>query len=82
MEKNLNYKEIENTPFIVVWNEHQEYKIVMGNDIITNKVFKNLKDAIYFINKKPWELILNASLYFNDKVNELRQQQKQSKKQK
>ena len=75
MEKKLNYKEIINSPFVVVWNEKEEYQIVIGQNVISNKKFARLEDAIKYINKKPWELILNASLYFCDKVNEMREKQ-------
>lgn len=40
-----------------------EFKVVVGNAIISNKDFFTLEDAISYIDSKPWELIVNLFCY-------------------
>lgn len=37
--------------------------IALGNTIISEKKFANTKEAINYINQKPYELIINASCF-------------------
>ena len=41
----INYKKIENTPFTVVENKG-EYRILIGNNLAAEQVYKSYKEAI------------------------------------
>ena len=54
-ECSINYKKIENTPFTVVENKG-EYRILIGNNLAAEQVYKSYKEAIERIEQKDWEL--------------------------
>lgn len=50
-----------------------KFKIVLGNAIISQREFKDIKDAEKYIKSKPYELIFNGAVY----INELQRKEKQ-----
>lgn len=63
----LKIHEIENTPFCVV-EEKKGVKVVMGNNLMTAKIFKNVDEATKYIHTKPWELIIPAAALVAQRV--------------
>lgn len=43
--------------------EKKEFYVTIGNNVISNEIFKTKKDAETYIAGKPWELILNAAIF-------------------
>lgn len=56
----MTNKEIKGTPFTIVERENGMFSIAMANQLITTKEWENIKDAEFYIKKKPWELIVNT----------------------
>lgn len=42
------------------------YRIALANKIISSKTFEKLNEARMYINRKPWELLINASVAVYD----------------
>lgn len=61
-------EKVKNTIFNIV-GKNEELVITIGDTVVSEKIFKNVKDAIKYINSKPWELILVSSHVFISKVN-------------
>lgn len=62
MEKTTKISEVEETPFSLLIEEDENkknVKIVSGKYLCSVKTFPNETEAKKFINKKPWELIMN-----------------------
>ena len=52
--------------------EHDgEFMIAIGNQIISKEKFNDLKHAKAYIDRKPWEMILNATAVMINKLNEI-----------
>ena len=72
---NSNYeiiKTVENTPFALVRNE-KKVRIVFGDTIASDKTFNSEKEAIDYINEKPYELLIVASGIFTYKLLNLKE---------
>lgn len=73
-EQKQTIKQVEETPFALVTKDG-ETKIIMGNYLMSNKVFESEEKAIEYINEKPWELmtpmvgIIAEKVYFDIKNN-------------
>lgn len=55
----------ENSIFHIVTTDYEdmeevEVRICLGTTVITEKIFNNRIEAIEYIRKKPWELIMNT----------------------
>lgn len=68
--------EVKDTPFNIVGNEEDGYRIVMGNQQVCKETFENVKKANDYIKKKPYELIMVSCMVYIEKVNELKEQTK------
>lgn len=51
----------EHPVFTYVEFEENKVQICVGNNIMSSKVFKDLKAAKQYVGTKPWELIINLS---------------------
>lgn len=78
---NYERHDIRKSPFTVMKNtENDKCKIICGNNLMTEIEFTNLKEAIKYINSKPWELITNlCALMVNNLYQTVTQQQKTDK---
>ena len=47
---------VEETPFAYLEDEKHGNRIIIGNQIASEKTFKNFEEAKNYINEKPWEL--------------------------
>lgn len=74
-------EQVDNTPFNVIevedkiFNEKGEetgaekvFKIVMGNQVVSEKTFDEMASAKDYIYTKPWELIMAATAIYCDKI--------------
>ena len=68
----FNRHEVKDTSFDLIETE-RGIIIVMGNQQVCKDVFKTTKDAIAYIRRKPWELILIATAEYMTKLNELKE---------
>lgn len=50
--------------FNLVSEEGKNVKIVMGNNVVSEKTFDSENDADNYIQSKPYELIFNACILF------------------
>lgn len=67
--------EVNGTPFNVIEvnnaDKHEEVttcRIVIGNQVISEREFASVEDARAFIAEKPWELIFSLSAYISNYV--------------
>lgn len=63
----IKNKIIENTPFTILTNENGKSMIAIGNQIVSEEK-ETEEECIKMIENRDWELILNASLAFNNLV--------------
>lgn len=68
----------EEIPFKVL-QHNNEFKIILGNQIVSAKVFDNLQMAKDYINTKPWELITSLSAYIVEQFNFYQNEQRELK---
>lgn len=54
--------------FFTLVTNNKETRIACGNAIVSRNVFKSTKEAKAYIDKKPWELIINVTAYVNDQL--------------
>lgn len=70
----FNLIEVKDTPFQIVesvnMNEDKEYRITLGGQMIAENIYSELKDALQYIESKPWELIINSAYALILKYNE------------
>ena len=59
----INQSKIEPV-FNLVSEEDKNVKIVMGNNVVSDKVFNSEDEAEDYIQSKPYELIFNACILF------------------
>ena len=59
----IEYKEVDNTPFTLIVSE-DKVCIVMGKHLVTNRTFKSEDEAVEYINKKDWQLLLTAGAIY------------------
>lgn len=62
-------EEVKDTPFSLI-SDNKGVKVIMKNQIVTDKVFETTAEAKKWIAKKPWELILIAGFIYNETVTE------------
>lgn len=53
----IEYKKIDGTPFTMMIEE-EKITLLLGNQICTEKPFKNEKECKTYVNKKPYELLI------------------------
>ena len=71
MNKYLNRKEVENTPFAIVGDE-KEWSIAVGSQLITEEKFESEEEAYEYVMKRPWELIINiTAMYTEFRINQI-----------
>ena len=58
----------EESPFTIVGNIEKGYKIVMGNQQISQKTFASIEEANIYVESKPWELIIVGCMVFRDSI--------------
>lgn len=64
MRTNINKTHKKNEcPFTLLETDDKKYLISLGNQIVSELNFDTLEDAESYIDKKPWELILNSTMY-------------------
>lgn len=75
---NYERHDVRNTPFSVMKETSTgKCKITCGNNLMTEQEFNTLKDAIKYVNQKPWELITNlCALMVNNLYQTVTNQQK------
>ena len=56
--------------FFTLVTRNGKTRIACGNAIVSHNEFDSLKDAKSYIDKKPWELIINITCYVQDKLHE------------
>lgn len=61
--------------FTLVTSKKQT-RIVCGNAIVSREVFKSVKEAKAYIDKKPWELIVNTACWVFDMTHQNNQPSK------
>lgn len=67
MEKTFERHDIDDTPFSVITTvEDSECRITIANNIVSRKIFKTKEEAIKYVKKRPWELILNTTALFTE----------------
>ena len=73
MESNQSYPIVhasEDKLFTIVEKSEKEVIITIGNQIVSSKVFKDVKSAKQYIAKKPWELLVNTMCITFQKMKE------------
>lgn len=53
----VKYERVPDTPFAIMKPINEDWVIIVGTEAASIRRFKTKKEAIDFINKKPWELI-------------------------
>lgn len=70
--------DISGTPYSIMKSDKGECKIVVGNNLMTERTFISEKAAKKYIFGKPWELILNTmALMATNIFNNLKNTQEQ-----
>lgn len=70
-ERINTWEQLEETPFHVITSEGQEgkeYRLSIGLDLMTERVFTAKEDIEHYINKKPMELLMNMMAYITKDV--------------
>lgn len=73
-EKLFHVEQVGKTPFAIL-EQNEKVSILIGNQITSEKTFKEKKDAIRYIMSKPWELISAAICIYAEKVWEMKKLQ-------
>lgn len=60
------FETIEDTPFTAVYIKN-DWVIVMGNEIASERRFEKIDELKEYIDSKPWELIVTSATIF-DKI--------------
>lgn len=58
----------ENDVFLIV-NVEDKYRIALGEHWVTKELFNTSEEAQEYINKKPWELLMNMAAVMAKFVN-------------
>lgn len=70
-------KEVFNSPFKVVQTDN-DILLVMGRHVV-KRGFDSVQQAISYVRKRDWELILTASAIYNEYINEEKLKKNESK---
>lgn len=71
-EENItSYIQVDDSPFIVV-KDNDKWKIVFGQSVASNNFFDTKDEAIRYIKRKPWDLILISASIYNEMVQQLK----------
>lgn len=65
-------EEIKDTPFDIIGNEENGYKIAMGNNIVSPDTFESKFDAIKYVDSKPYNLIIVAAAIFYENIQKIK----------
>lgn len=68
-EQLFEIEQVENTPFNLI-KQDERVKIIIGNQIASEKDFPTFQGAKDYINSKPYELILISSYIYHNLVND------------
>ena len=71
------FEQIEKTPFTMMIEE-DGVTLLMGKYVVKQNKFENPNEAINYVNKKPWDLIMIASSIFTRET--IEEYEKQNKK--
>lgn len=64
MKNNINKTHKKNEcPFTILETDDEKFLISLGNQIVSELTFDTLEEAEKYIDEKPWELILNSTMY-------------------
>ena len=61
-EELFTVKKIDDTPFAVL-NKNGELKLLMGNILLSNKVFSSEDEINEYIGNIPWDVIFSICIY-------------------
>lgn len=62
-ERELEILPIDFTPFAIIReSKNEKFKLIMGNNIVSQEEFETFEDACEYVNKKPYELITAISI--------------------
>lgn len=75
----MDYKQSYQEPFSLAKIENK-IRIVVGNNVVSNKSFDTFKQAEQYIGTKPYELILNTSLLMFKQMQDYEKTIKKTKK--
>lgn len=67
---------MENCP-IAILEKDDNCQIIIGNNIISEKVFRSVKDAKKYVSKKPWEIITALMCFIVESFNNYQNEQKE-----
>lgn len=71
-EENItSYIQVDDTPFIVI-KDNDKWKIIFGQSVASNNFFDTKEEAIRYIKRKPWDLILISASIYNEMVQQLK----------
>lgn len=73
-------EQIENSPFWIIGNEEEGYNITMGKYKITQEPLKTKLDAIIWLEKHKWDVVLTVALCAITDINYMTEKQKDTKK--
>ena len=67
---------MENCP-IAILEKNETFQIIIGNNIVSDKVFRNLEDAKKYVSKKPWEILTALMCFIVESFNNYQNEQEQ-----
>lgn len=66
-EEERKFTNVEETPFTIV-SSNKGHEIVIGNQIVCEKTFNTMVEALDYINSKPYMLIAIMNLVLTEKT--------------
>lgn len=64
-----NIYSYKNTPFCIADPEgNEKWVITIGNEIVSSKEFQTKEEAVLYLRKKPWDIILTAAVIITQKI--------------
>lgn len=73
-EKNLEHikgeerQKINDAGFYAIGNTDKGYVLTFGNQVVSERKFDTVEEAQDYVNGRPWELILMATLIYGEMV--------------
>lgn len=65
-------EDVDGTIFTTITKENKTI-IVIGDQIVSDKVFNNHEEAISYIETKPWDLIFIGCSIYTEKINKIKE---------
>lgn len=72
---NVKVNETDEHELFTIVNHEGEYLVALGNQVVSKEKFDSFEAAAHYIDKKPWELILNATAVMWEKLESFKKQQ-------